>query len=127
MQTHTVVDDIDTKTFLERLRREHSEREKRFPGFPGYLDDKTLIKIEADVNEHSRMMVGMLAEMFGTLAVQQMDPEEVRFCMRELAQSVAWHAAGHVSGEATKQAQQASMNMLNGVLAGIELGKRPPA
>ena len=113
----------DTDTFLTKLRTEEDAREKRFPGYPPYLNDTSLEKIERFVEEEAAWLREVLSGMFGSIVVEQIHPKKMQYWMRTLAQKVAHEAAGAMSNEAFKQAQQSSSNLINGVLAGINIGK----
>lgn len=112
----------DTEDPLEKMRREEAEMERKFPGYPPYLSEITLQKIEWTVEDDARRLRAMLAEMFGHFAVKQLPQDELEHRMRTLAQSVAHQAAGHMAVQGALQAQQASQNMMLGTLAGIALG-----
>jgi hypothetical protein len=107
---------------LEKMRREEAETERKFPGYPPYVSEVVLQKIEWNVEDSARRLRRMLAEMFGSFAVEKLDIEDLEYWMRSLAQSVAHQAAGSVAAQSALQAQQASYNMLMGTLAGIALG-----
>jgi hypothetical protein len=109
---------------LEKMRREEAETERKFPGYPPYVSEVVLQKIEWTVKRHAEQLHRTLSGMFGYVAMKDVTVEELKYELRELATSVAHQAAGHEAGKACLAQQQASTNMLNGVLAGIALGSK---
>jgi hypothetical protein len=117
-----ISDDVDDS--LEKMRREEAETESKFPGYPPYVSEVVLQKIEWTVERHAKQLHQMLSSMFGYVAMKEVTPEDLEYQLRDLAQNVAHQAAGHEAAKAGLAAHQASTNMINGVLAGMALGSK---
>ena len=92
-------------------------------GYPSYLDDETIERIESEVAGHAEWLRDVLTDLFGSVAVNGIHSHKIRHWLRSLAQRSAHEAAGQLVDEGARSATQASINMLNGVLAGIEIGQ----
>ena len=112
----------DVGDSLEEMRKREAEVERKFPGYPPYVSEVVLQKIEWAVAAQAKRMHQWLTSMFGYVAMKDVTPEELEHEMRDLAQNVAHQAAGHEMAKGVLQAQKASHNMLLGTLAGITLG-----
>lgn len=91
--------------------------------YPTYLDADTVRRIEERVERRAWEMFAVLRAELGRVHVKAMDHSFVWETMRLLAIDVAHQAAGYMSGEGARQARQSSLNLLNGVLAGIKIGQ----
>lgn len=91
--------------------------------YPSYLSEAAQERIDARLEERVHELFSVLRAEFGRSPTKAMDTWAVRDVLRSLAVDVSHEAAGAMSDEAFKQAQQSSANLLNGVLAGIQLGK----
>jgi len=118
----------DVEGSVDRMRQEEAETERKFPGYPPYVSEVVLQKIEGDVNTEVAEVMAFLTEMFGRVPFKETGykifSNEVRFILERLAKNVAHHAAGHMAVQSAHQAQRASHNMLMGTLAGIALGSK---
>jgi len=118
---------LTTEDPLERMRLEEAEMERRFPGYPPYLDEHSLRKIQAMVQEGTGDVMALMGRVFGYAGLRGAGPEMedwLHATLAQLARSVAHEAASHMAIESARQAQRASHNMLMGTLAGIALGER---
>lgn len=110
-----------TEEFLAKMRREEAEMERKFPGYPPYVSEVVLQKIEWAVQRHAEQMHRLLSSMFGYVAMKEVTREDVEHWLHDLARNVAHQAAGHMAAEGALNAERASHNMLQACLAGIAL------
>ena len=92
-------------------------------GYPSYLSDETIERIEKEIEGHAWQLRDILRDLFGSVALKGVPPQKMEHWLRSLAQRSAHEAAGQLVDEGARSATQASINMLNGVLAGIEIGQ----
>ena len=115
---------VEESDWLAKRRAQEEKRAQRFPGFPSYLDDSTLHRLETIISEEAEVLLVVLEREFGHRLTQGIGPKTVEYWLRSVAKKVAHETAGHMVSESAKQANQATNNMINALFAGIEIAKR---